>query len=433
MDTVKSGLSSFDRARRLTGQSRLRAALRACEEALKEDPSNLRAVALRTRLSAALGHLTVDAARSELSELSERRPDDSCLKVALALLTSRSDRPAAIAELGALAASNERDPYVQQCLAGLLGCDKATWGDAWRRYKFAMEDGPLLSPGYKSAAYSLSKRIQPEMRKATLRGSGMVERASIQTRSLGINRLGIAVVVPLLPTFILFYAHQTRWGIVALTIATLTAAWIAYSNVVVGCWRCVWFWSLMIATVWGLVVLAEWSHSGDWRTWYVAGAASVTIGLAIPKRQARTQSSSRPDTETVPSIGKGILGLVALLAFVVVFALLLSHATKSSYTSPVGLSACPKAPAITGSVGLRNTEIEAVATFKDGVTQAEILRFDSKFGSENTGCYALTETTPMPSGIVVMDVREIPKGISYSQAHVIESLRKSGLFVSVSK
>jgi hypothetical protein len=432
MESVKSGSSSFDRARRLTGQCRLRAARRACEAALKEDPSDLRAVALRTRLGAALGHITVDAARSELSELVEQRPDDSYLKVALAFLTSRIDRPSAIAELRALAASDERDPYVQQCLAGLLGCDKETWGDAWRHYKAAMEDGPLLSPGYKAAAYSLSRRIQPEMSRATLRGSGLVERTSIQTRSLGINRLGVALVVPLLPTFILFYARQTEWGIAALTVATLTAAWITYSNVVVGCWRCVWFWSLMIAVIWGLVAWAEWSHSGDWRTWYVAGAVSVIIGLAIPKKQTRTQLNNKTDTEISPSISKSILGLIALLAFAVVFALL-SHTSNSSNTSSVGLSACPNAPALTRSIGLHNTKIEAVATFKSRITQTEILSFDNTFGSDNAGCYAMIETTPKASGTVVMDVREIPKGIAYSQSHVIESLRRSRLFVSVSK
>jgi hypothetical protein len=433
MESVESRSSSFERARRLTGQCRLRAAVRACEAALREDPGNFRAVALRTRLEMSLGRITLSTARSELSELIEQHPDDLYLKVALALVNSRKDRPAAIAELRALVASNEHDTYVHQCLAGLLGDDKATWEDAWWHYKAALEDGPLLSPAYKVAAYAISRRIEPTISRTTLQGSGLVERTAIQTRSLGINRLNVVFVVALLPTSILFFAHQTAWGIVALIVASLTAGWIAYSNFVAGCWRCVWFWSVMIAAVWGLVALAEGSHSGDWRTWYVVGAASLIIGLGIPKKQTRTRSSDRTDTEPAPSIGKGILGLIALLAFVVVFALLISHATNTSNTAPVPLSACPNAPAPTGSVATNNTKIEAVAVFRAGITQAEITQFDSTFGYENTGCYAIIETTPTASGSVIMDVRQVPKGIAYSQSHVIGSLRRSMLFSSVSK
>jgi hypothetical protein len=428
---VERGSSSFERARHLTGQCRPRAARRACEAALKEDPGNARAVALRSRLDVALNRKSLDVARTELSELIEQHPHDSYLKVASALLASTTDRPTAIAELRVLAETNEDDPYVHQCLAGLLGCDKATWDAAWWHYKAALHVGPLMSPAYKAAAYSISKRIEPGMSRATLQGSGSIERASIRTRSLGLNRLGIALSVPLIPTFILFYAHQAGWGVVALAATSLAAGWITFSNVTAGCWRCVWFWLLTVAAIWGLVAWAHWSHSGDWRGWYVAGAGGLLIGLAIPTKAARTPSSkSRGAPPPPPSLVKGILGLVALGAIVFVFALVLAHVSS---TSTAASSACPNAPALKGSVGTSDTRVEAVAMFKSGTTQAEVNRYDASFSLENTGCFAFAEFTPTASGRVIMDVRDIPSRLAYTQSHVIGSLKRSKLFSSVTK
>ena len=246
----------FEEARRLASRCRLRAALRACEAALREQPNNSRALALKVRLEVGLNRIAVE----EASQISERLvfedPGDSYLQVAKALLLIRGrDRVAATSELRLVAERHANDPYVHQVLAGQLGCDKATWSDAWEHWKIALQSGPLFSPAYKSAAYFLARRLEPTLAASTLSGSTRLERLVVKTRILGFEYLfdgffALAVLSGLIG------AKNLGAGVALGLVTMALGLWSAFASLYVGCWKCASVWMIGSAAMWLAFVYA---------------------------------------------------------------------------------------------------------------------------------------------------------------------------------
>ena len=126
--------------------------------------------------------------------------------------------------------------------------------------------------------------------------------------------------------------------------------------------------------------------------------------------------------KTPSSLAKRTLAsLLFLGAFIYVIGALSRHT-----------SACPKARPFT-SVSTNTTNVEAVGVFKIGTTEAAADRYSASFLGENMGCLAFSGITTTASGSLVMYVYELPSNFPYTQAHVLGSLEKSGLFSSVAK
>lgn len=151
--------------------------------ALRDDPGNVRAKALKVRIDAQRGLMSNAQAEVVLRGLISEQPGDPYLEVAtVALLLREGDRQEGVSQLKVIADTYKGDPYVNQVLAGVLGCDRATWDEAWTHYKIALQSGPLATPTYQSAAYYLAKHKEPSLVSLTLQGTTSWSRAAIRTR-----------------------------------------------------------------------------------------------------------------------------------------------------------------------------------------------------------------------------------------------------------
>jgi hypothetical protein len=283
------------RARKLMGRCRLRAARRSCARAIEDEPDNFRARALKARLDAATGHSSTDQAQSAIAELIAAHPNDAHLKVASAVLLAQDgNRQSAIAALRPIAADNPSDSYVHQVLAGFLGCDIATWDDAWVHYKVALEHGSLLSPAYRAAAFHFAKQKEPSLVERVFADTDSVERAAIRTRDLGFNRMILLLGVLALPSIVVNAVTgelALAVAVAIMTMATAWAGWAAFTNYVIGCWKCSTVWVMMISGLWFLLIF-ERSSSG--REGVVIFGILGLIWAASALSQLQRQRSNPP-------------------------------------------------------------------------------------------------------------------------------------------
>jgi hypothetical protein len=284
----------LSRARQLMAHGRLRAAARACAQVVKDEPDNARALALKARLDAATHVIPVEQAQGTIEALITLHPDDTYLQVASSvLLVKGKDRSAAIAALRRLSDDNPSDAYIHQVLAGLLGCQKSTWDEALVHYKLALAAGPLLTPGYRAAAYYLAKRKDPEMTERALAGAGALERASIRSRSHG-PRIGfLALMALLVPAMLLRYFGDTGWSVLLLALVSIWCGWTSVANAVVGCWKCATGWLVMIAVGWGALAIYQ-PHSEILIWVAVAFPIGGLVGL-VSARRSGSQGGSTTD------------------------------------------------------------------------------------------------------------------------------------------
>jgi hypothetical protein len=211
--------------------------------ALRDEPGNAKAIALNARVEAHLGLISNDRAEGIIRDQIREHPGDVYLEVAEAgLMAQAGDRPRAIVQLKAIAEEHQDDAYVHQVLAGLLGCDKATWDEAWSHYKVAMQTGPLLAPGYMGAAYFFARRYEAALAPLTLQGTTSLQRAAIRTRAMGFNRMLLAFLVLALGSLALDALGHSTLSVVAMVIATAWAGWSSLANYTVGCWKCATAW-----------------------------------------------------------------------------------------------------------------------------------------------------------------------------------------------
>jgi hypothetical protein len=233
---------------------------------------------------------SVEEARRVIDELIEHHPNDRFLKVASSLLLVQgSDRSQAIAALQQLSTENPDDGYVRQVLAGLLAQDKSTWSEAWLHFRAALDHGPLLTPSYKSAAYYLAKREDPDTSQLAFAGTGIVERTAIRTRSLEISHLLLINKVLVLPAFALEGLGEFRSSAVLLVVASLWSAWVAFANSIVGCWKCVRAWLVLLTFPWLVFACARYTSLRD-VAWFVIGG--IIMGDFIPWAKKHIQTTT---------------------------------------------------------------------------------------------------------------------------------------------
>jgi tetratricopeptide (TPR) repeat protein len=249
---------------------------------LRHQPDNFHALALKTRLDALRHLISNDEAKGVIRGLIDEHPGDVYLEVAAAALVAQDgDRPGAIALLKATAEANGDDPYVHQVLAGLLGCDRATWDEALDHYKIALRTGPLLTPSYQSAAYYLAKRSEPALAPTALQGATPVDRAAIRTRSLGFNRMALVLAVLAVSSLSIDALGRDGEGVAVMVIATAWAGWAAVANYAVGCWKCAAWWLLTIVVAWSATVWATSVHSRGLIWEVTAGSTAVVVYQVI--------------------------------------------------------------------------------------------------------------------------------------------------------
>jgi hypothetical protein len=187
-----------------------------------------------------------------------------------------------------VAADHPEDPYVHQVLAGLLGCARSTWPDAWEHYKLALRDGPLLSTTYKAAAYYLGRRLEPALASLPLQGSSGVESLVIRTRAFSV-RVIFLVFFALAVIGALVGSKQLALGLLLSSIATVWALWYAAANFYIGCWKCFLVWISSAFATWILFVGV---HANPVMGFFI-GCGGLIGGLIGANKSRRTQTSER--------------------------------------------------------------------------------------------------------------------------------------------
>lgn len=205
---------------------------------------------MQARLEAILHRKSAEESTAILDGLIQENPEDTFPQVARAMLMIKGkDRSAVTTELRRIAAVHEDDAYVQQVLAGVLGCDVETWGEAWERYQAALRRGPLLSTTYKGAAYYLAKRYEPSSRDLILKDASEVEKMVIRSRLRGYQFMYYSVVIPAMIAA-LVGSKVLGLGLILMVLAALWGSWCAFTNFYVGCWKCFTAWIIVNAFVW---------------------------------------------------------------------------------------------------------------------------------------------------------------------------------------
>jgi hypothetical protein len=260
----------FEKTRVLLSTGSFKRARRHCIAALALDPENPRIIASMARIDAETGHVTYAEALSTVTELLAQHPDNARLEVAANSLRYRPTlrEPGVLARMTAVTRTiyerHPDDPYVQQVLAGQLGCDKSSHPEAWELYKKAMDDGPLVTPCYKGAAHLFAKKYEPELAPLTLRGAGSLERGSILTRAIGPKPMFSLLYVAAFAAIMLRSTGNLRVSVPLMLIATMWGAWCVYANSQLCCKKCrnVWIW--MVA--WLILDFAV-AKGIDWFVW----------------------------------------------------------------------------------------------------------------------------------------------------------------------
>lgn len=286
----------FARARKLFSTGQYRRARRPCLAALKREPNNARIIALLARIDAQTKRTTFEQSLSIVAALTVQQPDDARLQVAATVLrfplvaTDKDSRTQAVLELRGILAHHPEDAYVQQVLAGFLGCDMDTLPEAWELYKTAMNSEPLQSPCYRAAAHVLAKRYEPALSEQVFVGMGPVERAAVRTRSLGPMPMFAVIFILAFSAISLHSTGNLTLSVPLMTMATVWGGWSVYVNSVMCCKKCRNAWMFLITALWVAFIVAK---GLSWIIWLVfASAALITMWLRIKQVSNSAEQSS---------------------------------------------------------------------------------------------------------------------------------------------
>jgi hypothetical protein len=421
---VGGGHASFERARNLAGQGRLRSAHRACDQALRIDPDLYRALALKVRLEAQLGVVPFLQAKDTLQTLIEAHPTDSYLRIGSAVLTAlEGDRPEAIAQLRATMEDFEDDPHVHQTLGAYLNLQPADRDEAWFHFRAALESGPLQTPAYKAMAFATGKRIDP-MAKMALRGTGLVERHLLRTWSLGIKTMVLVFGVLAIPGVALCYSGHEPLGFGLIGIPSAWALWCAWANSAIGCWKCVLAWVYLLAVGWGLAIVGDLEDANHWWVGYVLAGALLVLPF-VGRRSGRKRGSGVGDgnpssSSRSPVVPVSLAVLVALTTFWA------SHASQPTNNPAI---VCAGPTVIDGSISSVGQHDLVDASFKPGTSLPEASQFvqrDLEYAVG--GCIALTEITSDESGVLVLHVLGSAAQGRLYRSFIMSYLERSGRF-----
>jgi Flp pilus assembly protein TadD len=224
---------------------------------LDRHPDDPHLLALRARLDAETGRISLADSEAAVRALVENRPDDVRLRTSAALLAAQDGRRAAgLEELRQLAGSST-DAYVHQTLAGLLHGDRGTWAEAWTHYATALRAGPLSTPCYRSAAYRVGRSVDPPGSAVALQGAAPVERLAIRTRALGPVTMFALVDAVALAGVGLRVAGASLVALLLMGMATAIIGWFVYANALACCRTCRNAWLAQAALLWLLFLLVS--------------------------------------------------------------------------------------------------------------------------------------------------------------------------------
>jgi hypothetical protein len=319
--------SQFERARHLYARRRFHAAKEACAVAMRDEPTNSRAMALNARIDASLGTITFAEARIVYLGLAAQHPDDTYFKAgAAAVLAQGGDRPGAIEELCRLAVENEHDPLVHQSLAVLLVSDPATQGDAWSHYKVALATEPLRQASQKVIAYKIGKRIEPAMAEEALNGTGVVDKVAIRTLAMGKICLQLIFYL-VIPGFFFCLAGSVGLSFGFFAAAATWAAWCAYAFFVVGNRRGTLLLSGTIPFIGLFAIVGGLVHAGHRWTGYAAAVVVLATGIVLHAAAlARWRGAVKTTAQSAlpDGGGSGVARPSGILPLATVIAILLS-------------------------------------------------------------------------------------------------------------
>lgn len=262
---------------------------RACRVVSQADRSHPIAQALIARCDAELGVLPWEQAELRVRALAAAHPELVPLQIASAGIAYRRGRKEdALAALRALSRRYPDDAQVHQAYAGLLGCERATWPEAWEHYQAAIaSSGALASSGYRAAAYAIGRTVDPTGAQAALAGAPAVERLLIETRGLRRPRLTVPVVVGLVGLMLAPYAAVPALALVGL--CTAWAGWVISALVFVRmCRRCLAGWLAIVGVLWLIYPLAVTDpHGTPWAACIAGGVILSELAMRSHRRMQR--------------------------------------------------------------------------------------------------------------------------------------------------
>ena len=88
---------------------------------------------------------------------------------------------------------------------------------------------------------------------------------------------------------ILAAVGDTGWSVAFFALASVWSGWAAFANAVIGCWKCVSAWLLMILFSWAVFAWAQSPHT-RYLAWSLIGGG--ILGVIIQMIQNQTRSST---------------------------------------------------------------------------------------------------------------------------------------------
>jgi predicted Zn-dependent protease len=286
---------------RLMQRGRFKAAKRALTPLLLTHPSSPRVLAAKANLDALTKVATFQESEAVVRGLIAENPDNYRLRTVAAYLEARGGaREPAIVELRELVAEYPDEAYAHQSLAGLLHLDEEHWAEAWQEYAIALESGPLSSPCFKTAAFHVGRKVDPSNANLALKGSTMVERVGIQTRSRGPRQIFTIFAVLYIAGIILLGGLNHTAGFVVAALAIASTSWAAYVNDFACCKKCRNFWIFLGVVALMSFVLAYRSNgiSRGAKTAYLIYFAALIVVVGVQALRQRSSVSRQPSQES---------------------------------------------------------------------------------------------------------------------------------------
>jgi hypothetical protein len=251
-----------------------------CESVLGHAPSEPWAMALMARIEAEQEKITFEEALARIEDLAASHPENDRIPTLLISTLYKLGRTTEVFNQGQVFFERRPDsPVAQQTWANILQVDPTTKSDpftptrAWELYKQALEKGPLRTLCYKSEAFRVAKKVEPEKAYLALRGTNLIERAGVRTRLLGAQVLASVWLMGL----ILSVATQAEGSFTlsdTLQIVTITwGIWCVSVNNQLCCKKCRNVWILMTTLSVMYLIVRDIPDSAL----YVLGAVVVAI------------------------------------------------------------------------------------------------------------------------------------------------------------